>query len=162
MEKRKSIMIIVSAVASVAISLFLLFGREVDRNFQETGTAENEPTSAISVQEVSINVEPESFDFGTVVYGDVSRKEFSVTNKGTESIDILKISTSCGCTKAFMEKETKVIGPGESAKLIVTFDPAVHKDDTDVGEITRVVYIKTTDEINPETEINLQANVIKN
>ncbi|RJR31494.1 DUF1573 domain-containing protein [Candidatus Parcubacteria bacterium] len=109
-----------------------------------------------------ISIEPAKFDLGTVIYGEVAKKNFLLTNIGTENLEILRLSTSCGCTKAAMADDKMTIAPGETAELIVTFDPAVHKDDTDIGEIQRIVYVKSNDAQNPEMEIELSATVIKN
>lgn len=108
-----------------------------------------------------IEVTPESYDLGTVVYGDVARHTFTVKNSGDEPLEILRLSTSCGCTKATVAEEDKVIAPGQSVDMLVTFDPAVHEDDHDLGDVTRVVYIKTNDSNNPEVEVEITATVIK-
>ena len=108
-----------------------------------------------------ISVTPESFDLGTVIYGDVPEKIITIKNVGNESLEVLRLSTSCGCTEATIAEEDKIIAPGKSVEMLVTFDPAVHKDDTDLGELTRIIYLKTNDSLNPEVEVELQANVIK-
>lgn len=109
----------------------------------------------------SIEVTPTSYDLGTVVYGDVARHTFTVKNLGDEPLEILRLSTSCGCTKATVAEENKVIAPNQSVEMLVTFDPAVHEDDHDLGDVTRIVYIKTNDLENSEVEVEITANVIK-
>jgi len=108
-----------------------------------------------------IEVTPSSYDLGTVIYGEVAEHTFVVKNLGSQPLEILRLSTSCGCTKATIAEEDKVIAPGQSVDMLVTFDPAVHKDDMDLGDITRVVYIRTNDPKNPETEVEITAKVIK-
>jgi hypothetical protein len=108
-----------------------------------------------------IEVDQKTFDFGIVKYGDVSEHIFKITNTGNENLEILKLSTSCGCTKATINEEDKIILPGEAVDMIVTFDPAVHKDDSDLGELQRIVYIRTNDFNNNETEVEIRANVVK-
>ncbi len=72
---------------------------------------------------------------------------------------VTRVSTSCGCTSAEVEKNS--LAPYESTKVKVSFDPAVHKDDTDLGKLTRTIYIET-DNINyPSLEVTITANVIK-
>jgi len=109
----------------------------------------------------SIKVSPAFYDLGIVIYGEVTKHKFIVENLGTEPLKILKLSTSCGCTKAFIDEDKKILAPKASAEMLVTFDPAVHKDDSDLGELTRVVYINSNDPVRPEVEIELKANVIK-
>ena len=96
-----------------------------------------------------------------MIYGEVARHSFTVKNTGAEPLEIFRLSTSCGCTQAEMKDGQTVIAAGESAEMSVSFDPAVHKDDTDLGELTRVVYIRTNDVSQPETEVTIKANVIK-
>lgn len=100
-------------------------------------------------------------DFGIVIYGDVVEHIFTIKNTGNEPLQILKLSTSCGCTSASVAEDDKIIQPGEDIDMLVSFDPAVHKDDSDLGELTRIVYIVTNDENNPEIEAKITANVIK-
>ncbi len=104
-------------------------------------------------------IEPKVKGLGTVIYGDVARTEFTLANNTGSNLKIVRVSTSCGCTKAKVEKE--VLDPYESTKVAVSFDPAVHKDDTDIGDIERTFYIKT-DNINfPEVEAKITAKVVK-
>ena len=115
----------------------------------------------IVVEGPSIKIEPDNYDLGTVIYGDVPERIFKVSNLGTEPLEILKLSTSCGCTKASIAEDDKIISPGNSIDMLVTFDPAVHKDNSDLGELIRVIYVKTNDPNNPEIEVEITANVIK-
>ncbi len=109
-----------------------------------------------------ISLTPLKNDLGTVIYGDVATYTIKATNLGDMNLIIRKISTSCGCTKAKIEETDKVIAPGKSADIAVSFDPAVHKDDTDVGELVRIIYINSNDPKNPEVQSELNAFVIKN
>ena len=113
------------------------------------------------VQGPAVKVSPAVFDLGTVVYWEVAKHIFTVENLGDAPLKILRLSTSCGCTKAVMEEKDKEIASGQTVKVEVTFDPAVHKDDTDVGELKRVIYIGTDEPSNPEIEAEFSATVIK-
>ncbi len=104
-----------------------------------------------------IEVIPGSYDFGVIPYEKVEHT-FLVKNTGTAPLEIKGVSTSCGCTKAAVESET--IMPGEATKLLVTFDPNI-MGDNEVGEILRVIYIKSNDPSQPEVEIEIKANVKK-
>lgn len=109
----------------------------------------------------SIEAVPAFYDFGSIRYQDISKREFEIKNRGNENLEILKISTSCGCTKAEMSEGARIIAPGASTTLIVTMDPASHKSYFDLGLIKRVVYMKTNDKNKPEIEIELTANVLR-
>lgn len=102
---------------------------------------------------------PQTIDLGKVVYGDVATTEFQLANFTAEPIQITRVSTSCGCTKA--EVEQTILQPYESTAVLVSFDPAVHQDDTDLGELTRTIYIETDSTSFPKLESTITANVVK-
>ena len=53
------------------------------------------------------------------------------------------------------------LDPYASTEIDVTFDPAVHKDDTDLGELTRTIYIETDNLNFPKVTAEIKAIVIK-
>lgn len=110
-------------------------------------------TDSYKEQQVSVALWPETKDLGRIVYGEVAETSFTLTNYMPLPLKITRLSTSCGCTKAEAEKE--VLGAYESTKVRVTFDPAVHQDDTDIGDIIRTIYLNTD---NPEFN-NLTASI---
>ena len=132
-------------------------------NLNSTDNSEANENSANQnlSQGPAIQITPAAFDWGTVIYGEIAQKTFIIANAGNQPLEILRLSTSCGCTKAVMAENDKIIAPGQSAEMSVTFDPAVHQDDMDLGEIVRVVYIKSNDSQKPEAEVELRAKVIK-
>ncbi len=139
MAKNYRFLIIVSIVI-VLIVLFAVFGY--------LNTENKEPR---------IMITPGSYDFGEIQYEKVEHT-FLVKNIGAKSLEIKGISTSCGCTKGAVESET--IMPGESTNLLVTFDPNL-MDEEVLGDILRVVYIKSNDPEQPEIEVKITANVKK-
>lgn len=110
-------------------------------------------------QRSQVTLWPEFQDLGKVIYGDVVNTEFTLTNLTPLSIKITRISTSCGCTSA--QAEQQEIGPYDATAINVSFDPAVHKDDTDLGELTRTIYIETDHPNFNELSVSIKANVIK-
>jgi len=60
------------------------------------------------------------------------------------------------------EKSSSVfeVKPGETAELLVEFDPAFHGP-SGVGPITRTITMNTNDVKNPVLSFNLTANVVK-
>jgi hypothetical protein len=103
----------------------------------------------------AIDVEPDSYDFGTIPQ-QVVTQSFIVKNKGDKDLVIGKITTSCGCTKAQIDQNT--IPPGKEATLTVTFDPILH--DTR-GKTTKTVNLKTNDPLYPVKKIKIKAFVSK-
>ncbi len=116
-------------------------------------------TITVAAAQPQIVILDPSHDFGRVRYGDVSHHTFTISNTGAAPLVIEGVSTSCGCTSA--EVSTTDIPAGGSADLIVSFDPAVHKDDTDLGPLTRTIYVDTNDPEQPEVEAKIYADVYK-
>lgn len=102
---------------------------------------------------------PETQDIGTVVYGDVTETTFTLTNLTPLPLNITRVSTSCGCTSA--EVEQAELAAYEQTSVRVAFDPAVHEDDTDLGDITRTIYLSTDNPNFPELSVNITGTVIK-
>ena len=117
-------------------------------------------TNAYKESNVMVSLSPETKTLGTVVYGDVATTEFTLTNYTPLPLKVTRVSTSCGCTKASVEKEE--LAAYESTTVNVSFDPAVHKDDTDLGDLTRSIYIETDNPNFPNFESNITARVIEN
>ncbi|MBR9691063.1 DUF1573 domain-containing protein [Candidatus Woesearchaeota archaeon] len=102
----------------------------------------------------SIKLETESYNLGTINPDDgIITKEFSVKNVGSQDLEIISVSTSCGCTEA--DIEDTVIKPGQNSILTVVYDPLVHPGL--VGELERVVYVQSNDPVNREVELVLTA-----
>ncbi len=107
----------------------------------------------------AVTVSPDTQPLGTVIYGDVPETQFMLTNYTDNTLQVTRLSTSCGCTKAFMDQKT--VEPFSSAPIRVTFNPAVHKDDTDLGDLTRTIYIETNNPQFAKLETTITATVVK-
>lgn len=165
MKNKMKLLIMTGGVLMVASSVVTLsvISKSPTNDRQEPASRNIISDQALQrpVSRPSISVSESAFDLGTVIFGDVARRSVELSNTGDEVLEILKISTSCGCTKAYLEDGATFIGPGQSKQLTITFDPAIHGDDSDVGDITRVIYVKSNDPGKPEIEIDLSATVIK-
>jgi len=108
-----------------------------------------------------IQVMPTSYNFGDLSYPyEAVKKEFLVRNIGDRPLQILGLSTSCGCTKATIEAERLL--PGQATTLQVTYDPnLMAQSEPEDGEIFRIVYIKSNDPKQPEVEIEIRARLMK-
>lgn len=116
-------------------------------------------TNAYKESNVSVSLSPATYALGTVIYGEVATTTFTLTNYTPLPLKVTRVSTSCGCTKASVEKEE--LGAYESTIVNVSFDPAVHKDDTDLGDLTRTIYIETDNPNFPSLESTITATVVK-
>lgn len=104
-----------------------------------------------------INISPQSFDFGEVDYGETVEHIFKVKNLGNESLKINRISTSCGCTSAKIDKEE--ISPGEEAELKVVYETTKMSGGHAKGDQERIIYIKSSDSTKPQEEVTIHAYV---
>ena len=158
MKNKGAVGLIVQTAVILAIIAVYNYNK-ASQNFPDNNI--NGPGAPV-IKGPAITITPSRYDLGTVIYGEVAEHTFVVKNSGDEPLEILRLSTSCGCTKAAMAKEDKVIAPGQSANLLVTFDPAVHKDDSDLGDLIRIIYVRTNDPENSEVEVEITAKVVKN
>ncbi len=96
-------------------------------------------------------------DFGQIPkLGGPVETVFQLTNTGSKPLQIDRITTSCGCTSADLEKMT--IRPGETVPLVVKFDPNFHKEPQ--GRLERVVTLFTNIPDQPEIEVKIYAEII--
>jgi hypothetical protein len=70
------------------------------------------------------------------------KAEYPFTNKGSHTIKIVKVRTSCGCTAAALAK--KIYKSGESGKIVVT-----HKAPSTPGKLEKYIYVMTNDKKKP-------------
>jgi len=99
-------------------------------------------------------VQPGSYDFGAVSVK--AETTFLMRNTGDAPLEILGLSTSCGCTAAWADQQ--VIMPGAQTTLHVSFDPTVHEDIQ--GQVFRQVYVRSNDPDQPEATIDLRATIV--
>lgn len=97
-----------------------------------------------------------SHNFGTIPqFGGKVETTFIVKNKGTETLEIGEITTSCSCTSASISQTS--IKAGGSAILTVIFDPNFHEEPIDVFK--RTVFVPTNDPNRPEAEVSIQVDI---
>lgn len=93
-----------------------------------------------------------AYDFGEMKQGDKKEHTFTLTNDGKSDLIIRNIRASCGCTAVTPSK--KVIGPGESAPIKVTFDSRGKR-----GRQTNSITIITNDPKMPTNMLRITGNV---
>ena len=92
-------------------------------------------------------------DLGTVVEGVEIPYTATFSNVGGEPLEILDVSTSCGCT--LLNLKDKVIAPGKTGELDVVMDTAMKQ-----GPVRKTIELKTNDPDQPSATMVLQANVL--
>jgi len=143
----------IGAVVVVVLGGLFFLGKNI--KVERTIGAERFTASAISA------VGDKIFDFGTIsmAAGPVNYI-FELKNTGNNPVTVKKIYTSCMCTTAYLDggerrvgpfgmpghggpsgRASETIGPGESRRLQVIFDPAAHGP-AGVGKIERLVVLE--------------------
>ena len=102
-----------------------------------------------------IAVEPSSLDLGDRPQEPLELT-YTIRNEGESSLEIEKVSTSCGCTHAAVDQVS--IPAGGTTLLRVTLDPT---EDNLFGNILRVIYVRSNDPDNPEVEVEFQVTIQK-
>jgi len=156
--------IVVATILILVIAVFL-------------GTRMGATPQVTADSQVSVSVDSSKYDWGTIDYdkGIVS-KNFEIKNTSNAALKLYNVKTSCMCTTAQLktsditskkfqmhESSSDVIEvkPGDTAQLIVEFDPAFHGP-SGVGPITRTITMSTNDSKNSTLTFNLTGNVVKN
>ncbi|HDZ54122.1 MAG TPA: DUF1573 domain-containing protein [Candidatus Nealsonbacteria bacterium] len=130
----------------------LILGMAVYGYFQAISGPENGAENAPKIE-----ITPEFFDFGEIEYGKVVEYIFKVKNTGKEILEIKRVATSCACTVAKISKEK--ISPNEEVELLVTYDTGAMSGPHGRGKQERIIYVKSSDFINPQVEVKIYANV---
>ena len=94
-------------------------------------------------------------DFGKVPEGKKVEYTFKFENKGTESLIIKDVKTSCGCTAAVVSNST--IKPGQIGSIKVDFDTKSRQ-----GRNSKSITVVSNDNKEPNKVITIYADVQKN
>jgi P pilus assembly chaperone PapD len=113
--------------------------------------------AACSAGEAQIALETTRIDLGDVVNGEIVTRDVAVQNMGNRDLVVEAVSTSCGCTKATLDP--MMIAPGAQGTLHIEFDSGAHGEELN-GELVRQIFIATNDPAQPETMLELTANVL--
>lgn len=97
--------------------------------------------------------EPKTHDFGEMKQGDKKTHTFTLTNKGKSDLLIRRVRSSCGCTA--VAPSTKVIAPGATAPIKVTFDSRGKR-----GRQSKSITVITNDPKTPTTTLRISSNII--
>lgn len=101
-----------------------------------------------------IEVSESTYDFGVVVEGDDITRDFVIRNIGDETLEIVSVRTSCGCTTTALSGTE--IASGSATRLGVRLSTA----GSGGMEIERRIYIESTDPENPEIILYLIGTIV--
>ncbi len=93
------------------------------------------------------------FDFGDIQEGKIVTHNFTVYNKGRDTLKISRVKASCGCTVVKPEKNDLL--PNDSTKLKVSFNSS-HR----IGKQHKYVYVFSNDPVNPQYRFEFVGNVV--
>ena len=100
----------------------------------------------------TIDFSERRFNFGFLPKGVHAVHTYTIENKGTDTLRIIKVSPTCGCTNAPLGKSD--IGPGDSTSLDMFFDSKKFS-----GKVTKKISILSNDPKDPYTDISFTAQV---
>jgi hypothetical protein len=96
----------------------------------------------------------DSYDFGKIEQGIIVDFTFEFENSGGDTLNILNVSSSCGCAAALLTKRS--LTAGEKGLLKVTYD-----SNGRIGKQTNTIYVYSNDPMNPQKAIVIKADVFK-
>ncbi len=96
-------------------------------------------------------------NLGRVTNGELRSLEVKVENRGQGELQILAVTTSCGCTEAAVQPTA--IGAGSSGRLLIRYDSGAHGSEFE-GRVMRQVFIASNDPDEPEVEFRFSAEVV--
>lgn len=91
-------------------------------------------------------------DFGEMKQGEKKDHTFTLTNDGKSELIIRNVRSSCGCTAVAPSK--KVIAPGETAPIKVTFDSRGKR-----GRQSKSITVITNDPKTPTSMLRISCNI---
>lgn len=91
-------------------------------------------------------------DFGEIRKGSMVDTDFELTNTGQTELEIRKVKTNCGCTVVKLEK--KVLAPGESIQMQVSFDSSERR-----GRQYKTVTVFSNDPGAPTQVLSIKAEI---
>lgn len=94
------------------------------------------------------------FDFGFMPKGVHVLHTFMIENKGTDTLRIIKISPTCGCTNSPLDKSN--IEPGSKARLEMFFNSGKY-----AGRVAKRISVLSNDPTDPYTDVAFSSVVDK-
>ncbi|MDO8555321.1 MAG: DUF1573 domain-containing protein [bacterium] len=138
----------IAAIFVIGIAAFITYGysQSIPNNGEQSS---NQP---------KIEISPTFYDFGEIEFGKIAEYKFKIKNKGSKTLEIRRLATSCSCTTAKINKV--ILNPDETAELFVSYDTAAMGSGTHgTGNQERIIYVKTNDPANPQATVKIHAYV---
>jgi hypothetical protein len=114
-------------ICSLSILILFLVHLNVLKNFNTVSPQNQILQSSYNLdsnnnqkQDDPIEITPSKIDFGKIKEGNIVRKTVTISNVGTVDIEILDISSGCGCSKVNFDKV--VINPNKKYEFSIVVD----------------------------------------
>jgi hypothetical protein len=111
-------------------------------------------SSGVSFCQPKISVDKTKIDLGVIYNGETKKARIVIRNIGSDSLKIVGVTTSCGCTTAKRPKD--YLRRGEQDVVEVEFNSTGFR-----GKIEKHVSIMTNDPLVYTTEVTLVGDVIE-
>ena len=158
-------------IGGVIISLLFILGSYLAITKTAKPNIEAKTYTVKDASRPRIEVSSTLFDMGNIKVNDATSAKFTVKNVGEEPLQLLDISSSCGCTVGkviYKGQESEEFGmhsagdfqtpiePGTEAVIEVIYRPYVMPV---YGPVGREVYMSTNDPDNSKLVFQIKANV---
>jgi predicted double-glycine peptidase len=104
----------------------------------------------------AITFESDVYDFGAIDAGEVYSCFYKFQNTGSDTLKILEVRGSCGCTN--MQLSKKIVPPGGIGDIYVEYNTAGKT----VGEHTETIFVKSNDPYNSFVKLTMKAVIANN
>lgn len=94
------------------------------------------------------------FQFDKMVEGEELLHDFVIMNRGSETLQVQKVRTTCGCTTVSYSRE---IPPGGEGKISMKVNTRGYGG----RKLTKAISVMTNDTTNPESVLTVSGNIVK-
>jgi hypothetical protein len=110
------------------------------------------PLAAQNTNAPSISFDTETKDFGKILEGEKLKHIFRFVNKGTQTLQVLSVNASCGCTSTLLSK--KSIKAGQDGQIEVVVDTSGRP-----GTLHKTVTVTSNDPLHQQVVLTITAAV---
>ena len=111
------------ALLSISLLIISVSAQTTQVETNSKSAAKDTTTTAPLVSDDVLILKETEFNFGKIPQGKPVTHIFAVTNNGKDSLRIVNVQASCGCTTPDWERE-KVQAPGEKTNITVGYNAA--------------------------------------
>jgi hypothetical protein len=108
----------------------------------------------VCLSQPKIAVDKQNIDLGVIYNGSTVNEHIIIRNIGRDTLLILGVTTSCGCTTVRQPKAT--LNPGETDVVEVQFNSTGFR-----GKVEKHVFIASNDQMTPSMNVTMSGNVIE-